>query len=76
MKKFKFGVSNKILISPPPLNRNKDDGLFVYMIKQARRENPTLFISFINYAFDKDGEEGGSHEWTINMCTLDELKGI
>jgi len=79
MKEFKFGVSDKIMQYPKRTKEwfdAKQLGLFEVMTKQAKEKYPDLFIADISYGFNKEGEEGGSHMWTIHLGTIDELKQI
>ncbi len=77
MKQHKFGMSDLILKKSYKPKENiwgKEDGLLIYMIKQAKDENPNHIVKTIDYRFDPKGDEGGSHLWTLNLATMDELK--
>jgi hypothetical protein len=74
MKEYKFSSTNNMLKQVEGFG-SFGNSLIVYAVSQASENYKNTMIKDIKYEFlpDEAKEDGGTHQWTMTMCTPEEF---
>jgi len=74
MKIYKFSISNDIAKNAQKVRENLQEvGQMQYAYNMALQNHPGCYIHEIKYSFDPEQEEGGTHQWIIELKDIKDI---